>query len=99
MASERGKERKKKLRGRQNLNPLFSSSSSINKKLLQVDDDALRVGLSDGSLELREVLLDAEALDEMLVRVSFRSKTRVKEGKKEKENSPSTPSPPRTKNY
>ena len=35
----------------------------------QVDADALRVGLGDGSAELREVLLDAEALDEMLVRI------------------------------
>ena len=35
---------------------------------MQVDADALRVGISDGSAELREVLLDAEALDEMLVR-------------------------------
>ncbi len=40
-------------------------------KTHQVDADTLRVGLSDGSVELREVLLDAEALDEMLVRSFF----------------------------
>ena len=50
---------------------LSTSSSPLVKKQLmnQVDADALRVGLGDGSAELREVLLDAEALDEMLVRI------------------------------
>ena len=40
-------------------------------KTHQVDADTFRVGLSDGSVELREVLLDAEALDEVLVRSFF----------------------------
>lgn len=49
----------------------FFLQHTHTKKKHQVDADALRVGLSDGSAELREVLLDAEALDDMLVSFDF----------------------------